>query len=169
MDYENEVILPKDRIGVLIGKEGEVKKRIEEETGTKIIVDAKKGVARVIRTDETDPFLGIKAIEIVRAIALGFPPEKAFKLLSPSMYLEVVDLEEISSDLRRVKSRVIGTQGKARKTIERHTRTDVVIQDKYVGILGDIEGVRIAKEAVLRLAEGSPHSAVYRFLERNKR
>ena len=169
MDYENEIVLPPDRIAVLIGKEGEVKKRIEQETGARVIVDSRKGVARVVRGEETDPLLGVKAIEIVKAIAIGFPPEKAFKLLSPSMYLEIVDLEEVSSDLRRVKSQVIGTQGKARKAIERHTRTDVVVHDKYVGILGDIEGVRIAKEAVLRLAEGSPHSAVYRFLERHKR
>ncbi len=171
MEYENEITLPKHRIAVLIGHKGETKQRIENETGVKIKVNSRTGTAVITRTDKTDPLLGIKAIDIIRAIACGFSPEKAFKLLSPNRYLEVVDLEEHSStrDLHRIKSRIIGTDGKVRKGIENSTGTCISVSEKTVGIIGDAEGVRTAKEAVLKLVEGASHSSVFRFLEKHKR
>jgi len=168
MNYENQITLPKERIAVLIGKSGETKKQIENETGTNLTIDSKTGTVTITRTEETDSLLGIKALDIVKAVACGFAPEKAFKLLGHNTYIDFVDLED-TKDLHRVKSRVIGTDGKARKYIEQTTKTKVSIGEKTIGILGDPEGIAIAKEAILKLVEGSPHSNVFRYLEKNKR
>ena len=42
-EFQYNIKIPKERIAVLIGKKGEVKKTLEGETGTKILVDSKEG------------------------------------------------------------------------------------------------------------------------------
>ena len=44
---EYKVGIEPDRVGVLIGKKGEVKRRIEEATNTKIEVNSKSGVVTI--------------------------------------------------------------------------------------------------------------------------
>ena len=68
--------------------------------------------------------------------------------------------------LQRVKGRIIGEKGKARKTIEEMTGTYISIYDNYVAIIGDFETANIAKQAIEMLIQGRQHSTVYRFLER---
>ena len=43
VEYSYELKIPKDRVAVLIGMKGNVKKAIEEETKSKINVDSKEG------------------------------------------------------------------------------------------------------------------------------
>ena len=38
--YSNELKIPKERVAILIGKKGEVKKELEDRTKTKIIIDS---------------------------------------------------------------------------------------------------------------------------------
>jgi len=40
----NNLKIPKDRVGVLIGKKGEIKRLIEKNTGTRLFVDKEGGV-----------------------------------------------------------------------------------------------------------------------------
>jgi ribosomal RNA assembly protein len=169
VDYIN---IPRERIAVLLGKKGVVKKRIEKECDVKIKVDSESGGVEIIRkTASKDPILSLAASEIVRAIARGFAPQKAFKLLLPDIYVEIIDLPELISNknLPRVRGRIIGEEGKAREYISRLTGTDIVIYGKTVGIIGDEESVRIAKDAILKLIGGSPHPTVFRFVERHRK
>lgn len=170
-DIIDYIIVPKERIAVLVGKKGEVKRRIEKETDTKIKVDSESGEVEITRkTDSKDPFINLKAIEIVRAIARGFSPQKAFKLLLPNIYIEIIDLPSYISgkNLNRIRSRIIGRSGKAREYITRLTGTDMVIYGKTVGIIGDEKRINVAREAILKLIEGSPHASVFKFVEKYK-
>ena len=81
--------LDPDRVGVLIGKGGEVKKRIEDLTGCKVDIDTKNGVI-TINGDDVDSV--ITASNIVKAINLGFSPDKALILLDPDMNLHIIDV-----------------------------------------------------------------------------
>jgi len=163
--------VPLDRIGVLIGEKGRVKTEIMKRTRTRITVDSTTGMV-VIEPEAPDvpPFMVMKAQEIVRAIAYGFPPEKAMKLLDEDAVLIVIDLKQYVGDapnhLQRVKGRIIGEKGKARRTIEEMTGTYITVYDNYVAIIGDYETASIAKQAVEMLIEGRQHSTVYRYLER---
>ncbi len=162
--------IPKDRVAVLIGKKGETKKAIEKQTDTKIEISSDGEVIIRRKINTQDPLKQLKAHEIIKAIARGFSPEKAFKLLKPENYLEIISLTEHVSDksLKRVRSRIIGKEGKARKFISRLTKTEIVIYGKTVSIIGKIENNQIAKKAIMKIVEGAPHSAVFRFLERNR-
>jgi ribosomal RNA assembly protein len=170
VDYIN---IPKDRVAVLIGKRGEVKRRVQRETKVKIEIDSESGEVAVTRNLAGDPLAAMKAADIIKAIARGFSPQKAFKLTSDNVYLEIIDLTEYVGDapraLERVKSRIIGREGKARSYISRLTNTDIVIYGKTVAVLGGAEEVNIAKEALFKLIEGLPHNVVFRFVERRHR
>jgi len=163
--------VPPERIGVLIGEGGRVKTEIMRRTRTRITVDSTTGMV-VIEPEASDvpPFMVMKAQEIVRAVAYGFPPEKAMKLLEEDAVLIVLDLKQYVGDapnhLQRIKGRIIGEKGKARRAIEEMTGTYITVYDNHVAIIGDYETASIAKEAIEMLIEGRQHSTVYRYLER---
>jgi len=163
--------VPLDRIGVLIGEKGKVKLEIMRATRTRINVDSSSGMV-IIEPEAPDvpPYMVLKAQEVVKAIAYGFPPEKALRLLDEDQTLVVIDLKQYVGDspnhLQRVKGRIIGEKGKARKTIEEMTGTYISVYDTYVAIIGDYESAQAAKEAIEMLIQGRQHSTVYRFLER---
>ncbi len=163
--------LPLDRIGVLIGHDGRVKEEIMKRTNTLITIDSKTGTVIIEPASPSTTALQLmKARDIVRAIAYGFSPERAFRLLDEDQILIVIDLRQYVGDkpnhLQRVKGRIIGEEGKARRTIEEITGTYISIYRDYVAIIGDYESANIAKEAIEMLIQGRQHSTVYRFLER---
>jgi len=164
--------IPKERIGVLIGEKGKTKRQIEKLTQTKI--DISDETIIINSTEETlDPLAPLKAKAIIMAIGRGFNPEKALKLLSDDAVLEIIDINEFAhgsrNSLIRLKGRVIGENGKTRKLIEEITDTDVSVYGHTVAIIGNIEEVRIAKEAIIRLLEGAQHGSVYKYLYNKRR
>jgi len=164
------VRIPPDRLGAVIGKKGEVKRMLMERLGVKITVDTENGVV-IIEPDAPGvrPDNIMKAAQVIRAISYGFPPEKAMRLLDDDQVLVVVDLKQIVGDapnhLRRVKGRVIGEKGRARRTLEEMTGTDINVGDYEVAIIGDYERAIAAKKAVEMLVEGRMHSTVYKYLD----
>ncbi len=163
--------VPLDRIGVLIGEGGKVKEEVMRRTRTRITVDSKNGTV-IIEPESPDvpPYMVMKARDFVRAIAYGFSPERAMRVLDEDQVLIVIDLKQIVGDapnhLQRIKGRIIGEQGRARRTIEEMTGTYISVYDTYVAIIGDYESAQAAREAIEMLIEGRQHSTVYRFLER---
>jgi|Deesub1362B_J571_1020462.scaffolds.fasta_scaffold00144_47 ribosomal RNA assembly protein len=174
-EQEEFVRIPKERIGVLIGKKGETKKQIEERTKTRIEVDSESGEVWITSTkDTTDPLAVWKARDVVRAIGRGFSPERAFRLLEEGEVLEVIDLTDIivgneKRALERIRGRIIGRKGKTRELIEELSGTDISVYGKTVSIIGNPLQVEIAKTAIEKLARGSPHGTVYKYLERRKK
>ncbi len=158
------VKIPEERIGVLVGKEGFEKRDIEKKTKTKIIVN--KGEVTI----EGDPIDEWVAKDIVKAIGRGFSPEKAVKLLNENYSFETLLIRNFANTekaVQRKKGRVIGEKGKTRKTIEELTNTYVSVYGKTISIIGTYENVALAKEAIIKLLDGSSHTSVYKFLERN--
>ncbi len=160
-----------ERLGALIGHEGSVKTEIMRKTGTVLTVDSENSMIIIEpEADVVPPINLMKAAEIVKAISLGFPPEKALRLLDDDQILVVVDLKQVVGDspnhLRRIKGRIIGEGGRARRTLEEMTGTYIHVGEHEVAIIGDYERAMAAKQAVEMLAEGRMHSTVYRHLER---
>lgn len=163
--------VPLDRIGVLIGEGGKVKREIEKRTRTRIYVSSSDGTV-IIEPEAPDvsPYNLLKAQEVVKAIGLGFNPDKALKLLGEDQVLIVIDLKQYVGDspnhLARIKGRIIGEKGKARKTIEEMTSTYISVYDTFVAIIGDYESANVAREAIEMLIQGRQHSTVYRYIDR---
>lgn len=169
-DYSHTIKIPKDRIAVLIGVKGKDKHDLEDWSGAKIEVDSTEGDVVITGKDALKLF---ELREIIQAIARGFSPETASLLLKPDYMLEIINLKDYGLDkpnkLARVKARVIGTGGKARRVVEELTETQVCVYGKTIGIIGECNGVTSAKRAIELLVKGSMHSTVFKWLEDQRR
>lgn len=168
-EYNYELKVPKDRIAVLIGKKGETKKELEKLTGIKIKVDSQEGDVSVAGTD---PLKLLTAKEIALAIGRGFNPELAFLLLKPDYGLIVISMQDYAKTpnaLIRLKGRIIGSEGKSRKTIEELSHAYISVYGKTITILGDMDALGLARRAVEMLLSGSLHRNVYKWLEKQRR
>lgn len=169
MEYSYELKVPKNRVAVIIGKEGSVKKEIEEATNTKLSIDSKEGDVFVSGEDA----LGLyTAREIIKAIGRGFNPDVAKLLLKSDYVFEVVDVSEYVKSreaMIRLKGRVIGKEGKSRKLIEELTECNISVFGKTIGIIGLPESASNARQAVESLLRGSTHANVYKWLEKRRR
>jgi len=167
-EFSYELKIPKERVAVLIGKDGCVKKSLEDETKTKINVDSKEG--DVIITGK-DPLLLYGAREVIRAVGRGFNPEIAMLLLKQDYAFELIPITEFVTEnhLVRIKGRIIGRDGKSRRIIEELTDSHICVYGKTVGIIGTHESLASSKRAVEALLSGSPHASIYKFLEKRRR
>ncbi len=167
------VKIPLERVGVLVGIDGEVKKRIEDETGTTLIIDSKSGDVTIEDSTSEDPLKTLRSSDMVKAIGRGFSPENAFKLLSDEVFFSLMDIRDYvgknQKHIRRVRARVIGTKGKTRRLIEELTGVSVSIYGNTIGIIGETLEMNIAMAAIEMLLKGSEHSVVYNFLEKKRK
>ncbi|ASJ09313.1 RNA-processing protein [Thermococcus siculi] len=174
-EQEEFLRIPKERVAVVIGKKGQTKREIERRTKTKIEIDSETGEVFITSTRETeDPLAVWKARDVVMAIGRGFSPERAFRLFNEGETLEVVNLTDIiigndKNALPRVRGRIIGRKGRTREIIEEMSGADVSVYGKTVAIIGNPIQVEVAKTAIEKLAKGSPHGVVYKYLERRKK
>jgi Predicted RNA-binding protein (contains KH domains) len=145
---------------------GELNRRLRvrltlDEGNSRVLIEAER---------EGDAANVLRARDIVRAIAIGFSPQDALQLLDEDYVLVVVDVTQAVGDrenhLRRVLGRVIGENGRARRTLEEITGTKIVVNDRgLVGIIGDYERSQVARHGVELLVQGRMHATVYRRLE----
>lgn len=168
-ELQYELKIPKERIAVLIGKKGKIKKEIELATKTELDIDSREGDIFIKGKDGLDIYI---AKEIITAISRGFNPEIALLLLKVDYCFEMLNLTEAakSKDSQlRLKGRIIGKDGKARELIEELTETYISVYGKTVSIIGTTECVSMARRAVEMLIKGSTHASVYKWLEKQRR
>lgn len=161
--------IPIERVGVLIGHNGETKKYLEERSGLKINIDSKSGDV-VIDDHELDDLLMVLKMEnIIKAIGRGFSPDKAMILLDDEADFFVFNLHDYvgkkESHVKRLKSRVIGKEGKTKKVLEGLTDAKISVYGHTVSVISDIIKMNILKKSIDMLLSGSKHATVYRFIE----
>ena len=159
----NEFVkIPKERIPILIGTEGSVKKELEKRTSTKIKVTDEIEI-------EGETFDVMLAANVVKAIARGFSPESAFLLLDEEYELNIITLlGKNERTVKRLMGRVIGKEGKTRKKIEEACCARISIYGKTVAIIACIEDLDTASRCVEMLLKGRTHGYAYHFLENRK-
>jgi len=165
IEMVDHVRIPEDRVGVLIGKNGETKRKIEKETTADLDISSEGRVIIKASEKTKDPTELWKARDIVKAIGRGFSAKRAMPLLEDYFYLEVLILTGSEKRKRRLKGRIIGENGFTRKTIETHTNCSVSVYGKTVAMIGELENLKVCKKAIYMLVEGAPHSQVYKMLE----
>jgi len=169
------VRIPKERVGVLVGPDGKVKAYIEEKLNVELQIDSEQGdVTILLASNASDPSLIFRAKDVVTAIGRGFAPEHAFRLVrDEEAVFDFIDLRALfgrsESDIKRVKGRIIGMDGKTRRIIEELTSADVVVYGHTVGIIGTFDQANAARGAIQMLIDGSQHHTVYRFLANKRR
>ena len=169
MIFEKLLRIPTERVAVLIGKSGNVKSKIENICHVTLEIDGQTGEVWIKATDEVEKIEPFKAMEIVTAIGRGFSPERALSLIQGENALHIIDLREFtgksSSNIERIKGRIIGEGGKARRNMENLTGALISVYGKTVSVIGDTNQLRLVIDAISSISQGSMHGAVYHKLE----
>lgn len=176
MSFQHIIKLPRERIAVLIGKGGRVKQNIEKRCGVAIEVDSESGDA-VITSGKDKPVESMemfRAVEIISAIARGFSPQRAMRLLEEKeMVFQQIDLRDYTgrspNALARIKGRIIGEGGKSRRTIEELSGVSISVYGHTVSLIGAYREIRLATDAIDLLCRGSMHKGVYNMLQEARR
>lgn len=162
----------KNRIAVLIGTDGKIKKEIENALGVKINIESKTGDCEVLPNIDNPNYATLNvytAQKIVNAINRGFNPAKAMKLMEENYDIEVFNLLSIlgksEKHIKRVKGRIIGRNGEMRRAIERFAESFVSVYGKTVSVMALYEDLQIARKAINMIIKGIPHHTVLKFLE----
>lgn len=155
-----EVIrVPKDRIRVI--KDKKAKEEVEKNLDVKLSFQE-----NAIEIDGEGLNL-YQAKNIVKAIGRGFSPERAFRLFNEEEELHIIELKGFNDKkIKVIKSRVIGKNGRTRKTIEEYCGCLLSVYGKTISIIGKYNEVRKAEEAIDMLIRGVKHGSVYGFLKR---
>ena len=170
MSYSRNIRIPAARIGALIGRRGRTKKAIEEACGVSIRVDSRSGEVNIESSAgdvlTAQPF---KAAEIVTAIGRGFSESNAMLLTDDKFRLHILDLREFAgksgSSLERIRGRIIGENGRARRNIEQLSRSRISVYGKTVSIIGEESRLRAVVSAVNSILIGGMHATAYGRLE----
>ncbi len=141
------------------------KKKLESELDVKI---TNKGKNLFIDGDAEKEYT---AIEVMKAINLGFSIEKALLLKRENIILQSLNIKDITKrhDLERVRARIIGTKGKTLKTLNNITNCEFSLKDNKIGIIGGAEEIEDAIQATTSLVQGSKQGNVYSRVEREKK
>lgn len=159
---------PSARIEAIIGKGGRTKKEIERRGNVSLDVDNEGNV----RITADDPVAEWRAMDVVKAVGRGFDAETAMRLFREDYILKIIDLKAVfakEKQRERYKSRVIGTKGKAKKTIEELSGATLCVYGNTVGIIGKLDDAELADRGVRMLLGGAPHGVVYFVLQKERR
>lgn len=163
--------IPMERVGVLVGHNGETKRKLEQKTKVTLNIDSQLGEISVDEHSTEDPLLVLKVESMVLAIGRGFSPEHAFMLLSDDFEFFVFDIHDYvgkgKSHVRRLKSRIIGREGKTKRVLEELTDSYLSVYGHTIAVIANIADIDIIKRAVDKLLSGSKHATVYSFVESN--
>ena len=106
--------------------------------------------------------------KVIKAVDFGFDIDDALLLMSDDFLLEFVEVKEHThrKNLKDVRARLIGTGGKARKTIENLTGSEIVIQGNTVGVIVDPNHLDAVMQGIESLIQGAKHGNVFAYLEK---
>ncbi len=134
------------------------------ENKVKVNISFRKGSVG-IKGNELNEFL---VEQIIRAVDFGFHVDDALLLTNEDFVLEFISIKENTrrKNLTDVRSRVIGTDGKAKRTIEKLTGCVIVVNENTVGVIVDSVHLDSVVQALESLIHGAKHGNVFAYLEK---
>lgn len=127
-------------------------------------IEVKRGNA-ILDGTEVNEFMAEK---IIQALDFGFDIEDAIGLVNEDVNIDYINIKEHThrKNLTEIRSRIIGTEGKAKRAIETLTGAAVVIHNNVVGIISDADHMPHAIQGIISLIQGAKHSNVFSYIER---
>lgn len=158
-----QILIPQKRAKLLKN----IRKEAEEELNCNIeIIDENSVVIK------GDAYAEYNAKNVIQAFGRGFGMERARRLLDDEYYFKFVNLKDFlknEEQMRRIKARIIGKNGKTKLYIEEVSGAYISIYGHTIGIIGTTGQIGIASAALQILLEGGTHKKAYRTIERMRR
>ena len=142
-------------------------KRLEEELKCKIA----KGEDNEL-TIEGEAYDEYNAKAVIEAFGRGFDMRVARKLLNEDYFMKSISLKELFKNreqVRRIKARLIGSDGKTKTYIEEVSGSDLAVYGSRISMIGTIQEIDIAMAAVQVLINGGTHKKAYKLMENERR
>lgn len=140
------------------------KSEIEDRLGVNITISGKK-VAII-----GEPLAEYEALNVLEAMRFGFSAKKSLLLLDDNFVFRKIPIKRFTrrKNLKEVRARIIGKEGKTKHTIEQISNCDIVINEyeNEVGLIGPADEIEEATTAIANLIKGTKQANIYRFLER---
>ena len=140
------------------------KKRIENKLGVSISI---KNNAITLRGEEAEKYVAEKVID---ALEKNFPVNVAILLANEDYMTEEINIKNVTNknNLKIVRGRIIGKRGKALELMRKLSGCYITLHDNRVSIIGHIDNMKIAVNAVKSLIAGSKHGNVFSYLEKKR-
>lgn len=138
------------------------KRELEKQLGIKITIQGKKV------SIEGTPVEEYEALNVLEAIREGFSAQTALSLLDVGNIFRKIHIKDFTrrKKLKDVRGRIIGKEGKTKRTLEDLTGASIVVRDNNVSIIGTAESIEHIVTAVKNIIRGTKQANAYRFLER---
>lgn len=138
------------------------KEKLEKELDVQITISGRKV------TFESEPIKEYVADLVLQAMSFGFSAKQALLLKSEDIAWRKLQIRDFTrrKNLRDVRGRLIGSEGKTRRTVEEISDCLIMIKNDSVGILGRADAIDAAIQAVINIIRGSKQANAYRYLER---
>jgi len=138
------------------------KQKLEKALGVEISLEGRKAVV------SGEPVREYEAVMVLEAIEMGFSAKKALVLKDESNVFRKIQVKNFTKrkSLRFVRARIVGKEGRTKRTIEEISGCSIVLNGNTVGIIGPAEKIEEATTAISNLIRGSEQANVYRYLER---
>lgn len=162
------VKIPISRVRMLLGEKDKTKNEIEKKAKVTLNV-SKDGEIEILGEDMAEVYF-VK--NVVKAIGRGFSSKDALRLLKDGFELLVIDLKDYANSpnaMSRIKGRVIGEEGKVKLEIEDATGSWLSIYGNTVSIISKYDSMEYAKEAIMKILEGAPHTGVFIYLAKARK
>ncbi len=106
--------------------------------------------------------------KILKAVDFGFDVEDALMLLNDNFTIEFINVKEHThrKNLTDIRARLIGTDGRAKRTIEELTGGAVVLNANTIGIIVDSEHLSQTVQGIKSIIQGAKHGNVFSYLEK---
>ena len=141
------------------------KKELEKNLDVEIDIKGKKVVAK------GQPLNEYEATKVLDAINFGFSAKKALSLKEENVVFRILNIKKFTKkkNLKVVRARIIGKQGKTKKTIENISNAHIIIKDNEIGIIAQADSIEDIVTALTSLIRGTKQSNTYRYLEKFNR
>ncbi|MEN7982307.1 MAG: hypothetical protein ABFQ65_02585 [Nanoarchaeota archaeon] len=110
------------------------------------------------------------AEKVISAINFGFEYSDAIQIKEEDFEFEILNIKDYTKkqNLESVRGRIIGTKGKTLNTLGNLTGSILELKDNWVGIVGPVNTIKNAQNAVISIIQGAKQSNAYKFLEKNR-
>ena len=146
---------------------------IENACGGKLTIDSQTGDVSILWDEEVDPIKKMKIPDVINAVGRGLAPKRAIQLIEDEMFLRIYDIREWvgrqPKQTRRMRGRLIGTNGRIRTLIEEFSNCEIAIYGSTVVVIGESEGLELATPAIEGILRGSEHGTVLFGLEKDRK
>ncbi|MEM3074580.1 MAG: KH domain-containing protein [Candidatus Pacearchaeota archaeon] len=141
-----------------------IQNKRELEDKLKVVISV-KGINTIIDSEkEIDEYF---ASRVIQAMDFPFLIDDALMLKSEDFSFKVINIKDYTRrhDMKVIKGRIIGTKGKTLRVLSDLTRCEFALKDNEVAIIGRVEDVQKAEQAIISLIRGSKQGNVYAYLE----